>query len=215
MLLCSELVQGDIVLDVFGDERAVLRWHGLEVAVIEKRIGCEILIVLALDDVAHAAAGDVGLEVGLYGRDGRGLFGLGVGDELGELLFQQFILGLEARDEAEDFFQDFAQRQAPIYGGGFAQLVEGVVLLGLVEDLTIDIVDDAIPLPDFDALGDEIVFPHGVFKPLEEHAVDFHAFSCDLLNTQRGDDVAAEVFVGATDHYGAGTAAILAALALG
>ena len=76
--------------------------------------------------------------------------GLVVGDELGELLFQQFVLGLEARDEAEDLFQDFAQGQAAVHGGGFAQLVEGVVLLGLVEDLAVHVVDDAVPLSGLD-----------------------------------------------------------------
>ena len=54
------------------------------------------------------------------------LIGLEVGDELGELLFQQLILGFEARDEAEDLLQDLAQRQATVHGGGFAQLVEDV-----------------------------------------------------------------------------------------
>jgi hypothetical protein len=62
------------------------------------------------------------------------LVGLAVGDELGELFFQQFVLGLEARDQAEDLFQDLAQGQAAVHGGGAAQLVEGVVLVGLVED---------------------------------------------------------------------------------
>src|SRR3989344_1931545 len=99
MLLCSELVQGDIVLDVFGDERAVLRRYGLESTAVEKGIGRQIGEVPALNDVAYAVAGDVGLEVVLDGRDGLGLRRLGVGDELGELFFQQFILGLEARDE--------------------------------------------------------------------------------------------------------------------
>ncbi len=81
-----------------------------------------------------------------------GLVGLVVGDELGELLLQQLVLGLEARDEAEDLFQDLAQRQAAVHGGGFAQLVEGVVLLGLVEDLAVHVVDDAVPLPGLDGL---------------------------------------------------------------
>ena len=124
--------------------------HGLEVAGGEDRIGGQIGELPALDDVADLVAGDVGLEVGLDGRNGLGLFGLVVGDELGELLFQQFILGLEARDEAEDLLQNFAQGQAAIHGGGFAQLVEGVVLLGLVEDLAVHVVDDAVPLPGLD-----------------------------------------------------------------
>src|SRR6266851_1672175 len=80
------------------------------------------------------------------GGDGGGLFRLVVGDELGELLFQQLILGLEARDEAEDLLEDLAQRQAAIRSGGFAQLVEGVVFLGLVEDLTVYVIDHAVPL---------------------------------------------------------------------
>src|SRR3990172_6765603 len=142
----GELVQGDVVLDVFRDEQAVLLRHGSEVSGGERRIGRQIGELPALDDVADSAAGNVGLEVGLDGRDGGGLFGLGIGDELGELLFQQFVLGLEAWDEAEDFFEDFAQGQAAIHGGGFAQLVEVVVLLGFVEDLAVDVVDDTIPL---------------------------------------------------------------------
>src|SRR5450759_1551080 len=72
----SELVQGDVVLDVFGDEQAVLLRHGPEVTGGEHRIGRQIGELPALDDVAYAAAGDVGLEVGLDGRNGGGLFGL-------------------------------------------------------------------------------------------------------------------------------------------
>ena len=110
-------------------------------------IGGQIGELRFVDDVADLVAGDVGLEVGLDRRDGLGFFGLVVGDELGELLLQQLILGFEARDEAEDLFQNLAQRQAAIHGGGFAQLVESVVLVGLVEDLAVHVVDDAVPLP--------------------------------------------------------------------
>jgi len=124
--------------------------------------------------MADLIAGDIGLEVGLDGRDGLSLFGLVVGDELGELLFQQFVLGLKARDQAEDLLQNFAQGQPPVHGGRFAQFVEGVVLLGLVEDLPVNVVDDAVPLPDLDGLCDEIVLPDCVLEPLEEHAVDLH-----------------------------------------
>ena len=92
--------------------------------------------------------------------DGLGFLGLVVGDELGELLFQQLVLGLEARDEAEDLLEDFAERQAAIHGGGLAELVEGVVLLGLVEDLAVHVVDDAVPLPGLDAGGDGVVLAH-------------------------------------------------------
>ncbi len=88
---------------------------------------------------------------------GFGLFGLEVGDELGELLLQQLVLGLEARDQAEDLLQDLAQGEAAVHGGGFAQFVEGVVLLGLVEDLAVHVVDDAVPLPGLDSAGDGLV----------------------------------------------------------
>ncbi len=130
-----------------------------------------------------------------------GLFGLVVGDELGELLFQQFVLGLEARDEAEDLLQDLAQRQAAVHGGGLAQLVEGVVLLGLVEDFAVDVVDDAVPLPGLDGCGDGLVLAHGVLELLEEHAVDLHALVADRLFLDRGEDVGAEVLVGAADDH--------------
>ena len=61
----------------------------------------------ALDDVANLIVGDVGLEIALDSRDGLGLFGFGIGDKLGELFFQQFILGLEPWDQPKDFLQYF------------------------------------------------------------------------------------------------------------
>ena len=51
------------------------------------------------------------------------------------------------RNEAQDLLQDLAKCQATVHGGGFAQLVEGVVPLGLVEDFAVHVVDDAVPLP--------------------------------------------------------------------
>src|SRR5712692_7534257 len=92
--LCGELIQGDIVLDVFGNQGAVLLRYGAKIADGKDRVGGQIGELAALDDVAHVVAGDVGLEGGLDGRDGLGLFGLGIGDELGELLFQKFVFGL-------------------------------------------------------------------------------------------------------------------------
>src|SRR3972149_1414390 len=86
--LCGELVQGDVIFDVFGNQGAVLFRHGAEVPGGKEWVGGQIGEVAALDDVAHLVAGDIGLEEGLDGGDGPGLFGLGVGDELGELLFQ-------------------------------------------------------------------------------------------------------------------------------
>ena len=151
----------------------------------------------AVDDVPDLAAGDVGLEEGLDGRDGLGLCGLGVGDELGEFLFQQLVLRFEGWDEAEDLFQDFAQGQAAVHGRGFAQLVEGVVFLGFVEDLAVDVVDDAIPLPCLDGFRDGRVFAHGVLEFLEEHPVDLHPLEADGLFLDRGEDVRAQVLVGA------------------
>jgi len=83
-----ELVQGDVVLDVFEDERAVLLGHGSKIMGGEVWIGRQIGELPAVDDAAHPVAGDVGLEVGLDGRDGRGRLGHAIGDELGEFLFQ-------------------------------------------------------------------------------------------------------------------------------
>jgi hypothetical protein len=54
-----------------------------------------------------------------------------VGDELAKLLFQQFILGLGARDEAEDLLQNLAQGVATINvpkGVGFRAPVQQEVV---------------------------------------------------------------------------------------
>ena len=93
-------------------------------------MGGEHSEIFAINDVAHLVAGNVGLKKGLDRRDGPGFLGLEVSDELGEFFLEQFILRLEAGNQAEDFFQDLAQGQAAVDGGGFAQLVERVVVLG-------------------------------------------------------------------------------------
>src|SRR6266852_1794852 len=64
----GELVQGDVILDVFRDEGAVLRRHGAEVAGGEDWVGGQVGEVPAFDDSAYLVAGDVGLEEGLKGR---------------------------------------------------------------------------------------------------------------------------------------------------
>ncbi len=166
-----------------------------------------------INDVAHAPAGDVGLEVVLDRRDGRRRLGHVVSNELGELLFQQLVLALEARDEAEDLLQDLAQGDAPVHGGGFAQLVEVVVLLGLVEDLAVDVVDDPVPLAGLNRSDDDRVFAHGLLKALKEHPVYFHTFVADGLFLHRGENVGAEVLVGALVHDRPGAAAFVARLA--
>src|SRR5271157_5004 len=110
----DELVQGDVVLDVFGDEHAILLRHRSEVAGGEHRIGRKIGELPALDDVTDSPTCDVGFKVALDGRDGGGLFGLVISDKLGELFFEQLILGLEARDETEYLLKDLAQGQAAV-----------------------------------------------------------------------------------------------------
>ena len=112
--LNGKLIQGDVVLDVFRNERAIFFRHRPEVPRREDRIRREVGELLAIDDVADLVIGDVRLEVGLDGRDGLGFLGLVVGDELGELLFQQLILGFETGNEPEDFFKDLAKSQTPI-----------------------------------------------------------------------------------------------------
>ncbi len=81
---------------------------------------------------------------------------------------------------------------------GFAQLVEGVVLLGLVEDLAVDVVDDAVPLPGLDGLRDGLVLAHGVLELLEEHPVDLHPLIADGLFLDHREDVRPQVLVGAS-----------------
>jgi len=83
-----KLVQGHVVLDVLGDERAVGLGHGSEVMGAEVRDGGQVGELPAVDDAAHPVTGGVGLEEGLDGRDGPGRLGHTVGDELGELFFQ-------------------------------------------------------------------------------------------------------------------------------
>ncbi len=185
----GELIEGDVVFDVFGNDGAVLIGDGLEVAEGEAGVGVESGEVFGFDDVAHMVAGGVGLEEILDGREGFG--GLTVGDELGEFLLEEFVFVFEARDEAEDFLENFAKGEAAIDGGGAAEFVEGVILLGLVEDFVIDVVDDLVPFAFTDGGGDFRVSFYGFLELLEEHAVDLHALVADGLLFHGGDDVVA------------------------
>lgn len=200
-VLCGKLIQGHIILDVIGNTHAIFRGDGFEVASGKVGVGRQVGVMPALDDAAYGIAGGIRLEVGLDGRDGGGLFRLDIGDELRELLFQQFILGFEARDEAEDFLQDLAQGDTTIHGGGFAQLVEGVILIGLIENFTVHVVDHAVPLSGLDGGSDGIIRADDVFELLEEHAVDFHTVKANHLFLDHREDIRAEMLVSAAhDH---------------
>ena len=122
-----------------GTSRRKRSGTALKSASRERRVGREVGVLAALDDVTHAVAGHVGLEEGLDGGDRLRLLGHVLGDELGELLFQQLVLALEGGNQAEDLLQDLAQGDATVDGGGPAQLLQRVVLLGLVEDLAVHV----------------------------------------------------------------------------
>ena len=77
-----------------------------------------------------------------------------------------------------------------------AQLGEGVVLLGLVENFLIHIVDGAIPLARLNSLGNEVVVAHLVGKAVEEHPINSHPLGADLLLLDRREKVASQVLVG-------------------
>src|SRR5260221_10428156 len=51
----SELVQGDVVLDILGHERAIPLRNGLEVDSRQNGVGCQVGEPPAFDDVAHQA----------------------------------------------------------------------------------------------------------------------------------------------------------------
>ena len=61
-VLSREQVQRNVVLDVFRNQRAVLRRYGAEAVGGKDRVGGQVGEMLALDDVAYLVAGDVGLE---------------------------------------------------------------------------------------------------------------------------------------------------------
>jgi len=129
----------------------------------------------------------------LDGRDGGRLGWFLVRDELGELFLKQFVLGLEAGDEAEDSLQYLPQAQAAVHCRGLAQLLNGVVLLGLVEHLLVHDLKYAVPLAGFNGLSYLLVIAHGVLELIEEHPVNLHPGDADGLFLHRADDIGAEV----------------------
>ena len=83
-------------------------------------VGGQLGEIPGIDDVPDLVARHVSFEIGFDGRHGQGLRQLLIGDEFVEFLFQQFVPGLETRDEVEDLFQDLTQGQATVHGGCFA-----------------------------------------------------------------------------------------------
>ena len=79
--------------------------------------------------------------------------GFMVGHELGELVLEQLVPGLELGDEVEDLLQDLAQGQATVHvHRSCAAFRQRVVLLGLVENLAVYVVDGPVPLSGLDGL---------------------------------------------------------------
>ena len=91
------------------------------------------------------------------------------------------------------------KRQPAVHrSGSLAQLVEGVILLGLVEDLAIDVIDDADPnFPPSTACGDGLILAHRV---REASRTSCGRSSCPRnpmgCSRHGGQDVGAEVLVG-------------------
>ena len=79
--LSSELVQGNVVLDVFRDELPVFRGHGLKFPRREDRVRGQIGQMAGLNDVPDLVTGGVSLEVSLDGRNSLGLIRLVVSDK--------------------------------------------------------------------------------------------------------------------------------------
>ena len=194
-LLSSKLVQRHVILDILGNKPAVRLRHRTKVAGGKSRVGRQCSKASILNDVSGLAAGQIRLEVRPNRRDGLGLVGLVIGDEFGELLFEQLVPRLKTRNEVKNLLQYLAQGYAPIHSRGLAQLGEGVVLLGLVENFLIHIVDGAIPLARLDSLGNEVVFAHLVGKAVEEHPVNPHPLGADLLLLNRREEVVPQVLV--------------------
>ncbi len=201
--LGGELVQGNVILDVLRNQGLVWLRNGLEIREGKDGIGGKIGEIPGIDDVADLVAGQVRFEKGLDGRYGEGFLYFVIVNEFVEFLFEQFVPGFETGDEVEDLFQDLSQAQAPVHGGGFAQLVEAVVFLGFVEHFMVDVVDNALPLSGFDGLDDRLVLAHGIREPVEEHAVDFHALEADGRFTDMGEGVLLHVFITIAGECGA------------
>ena len=118
--LGGELVQGDVILDILGNQGLELLRNGMKVPEGKDGVGGQLGEIPGIDDVPDLVARHVSLEIGFDGRHGLGLRQLLIGDEFVEFLFQQFVPGLETRDEVEDLFQDLTQGQATVHGGCFA-----------------------------------------------------------------------------------------------
>ena len=128
-----------------------------------------------IDNVPHVRVGGVCLEVVSDGDDRLGAVRLVVGHKLIELVFQELVFGLEAGNEAEDFFEDLPQAEAPIHLGGLAESCESVVFLQFVKHIFVHVVDHPIPLAGLDCLPDVLILTHGVCEAVKEHSVDLHA----------------------------------------
>jgi hypothetical protein len=155
-LALHELVERHVVLDVFRDAVAPFLGHGLEVGHAEGGIDVEFG-QRPFSMMSRRPVGGIGLEEILHGDDGVGVLvqflGRLVEQEFLEFVFEQFVLrSLKYRESGRRSFPESRAGQAAIHAGGAAQLVEGVELGRLVEQLAADVVDGLVPLLVIDLL---------------------------------------------------------------
>ena len=104
------MIQRYVVFDVLGYAFAPLGRHGAQVTHAKSRVDVQLAKTLVVDDGAQGRIGGIRLEEVLHRQHRRTLvfcqLALVSEQELLEFVFQQLILALEVRDQAEDFLQD-------------------------------------------------------------------------------------------------------------
>jgi len=107
-------------------------------------------------------------------------FGLVDRHELLELLFEQFIAGLEAVDQAEDAHQHLLPGEAAVHLLILHQFFEGDVVLGAVGVVIAHDLHGALPFAGIDRFDQLGIVQDGAGEAFEELAVDLHAIQADL-----------------------------------
>ena len=150
---------------------------------------------MLVDDVAQLPVGGVGLEEVLHRSNGLGVVWLGGRHELLELVFEQFVLGLEVGIRPKIFSRisrRVSRRSTPAALRSLSRLKNSA---GLSNRLRGDVINGLVPLLVVNLRLQRGIGLDGVLESLEEHAVDLHALRADGFFGDMGDGVGAAMDV--------------------
>ena len=112
-----------------------------------------------------------------------------------KFILYQFLFALKEGQDTKDFVQNFPSCDAAITANGAPQLVPGVILVGLIHNVVINIADDSGIVALLILFSRNWIFFDSLLEFIKVHPVNLHALSTDFGLHQCFQRVRSKVFI--------------------